>query len=328
MKRVFAMLAASLLLVLSSLSVSMAADGDDPLSSWNDGDLKDRILAFVDAVTDPDSPDFVPVDDRIAVFDVDGTLWAERPYYLDALFAADRVAELAADNPDWADRLPFAPIVAGDYDVLNSIEGTDFIRLMNASYGDASDAEWEDIVEEWFAASVNEALGRVHAENAYLPMMELLDLVMASEFTPYLVTAAEEQFVRAVADDIFGIPREQVIGVVMDRSLAEGEDGSLTLTRSPAVAVANEREGKAIHIFDVVGRKPILAAGNSDGDYHMMKWATSGDDTALALLVLHDDEEREFDYARVPTLGGQALETDPEWASVSMKDAWETVFAE
>jgi hypothetical protein len=199
---------------------------------------------------------------------------------------------------------------------------------MNASYGDASDAEWEAVVEEWFATSTNEALGRVHAQNTYLPMMELLELVKANEFTPYLVTAAEEQFIRAVADDIFGIPREQVIGVVQARSLVEAEDGSLSLSRDPAVGLTNEREGKAINIFDVVGRKPVFAAGNSDGDYHMMRWTTSGDDAALALLVLHDDGDREFDYARVPTLGGQALESDPEWAAVSMKEAWATVFAE
>jgi phosphoglycolate phosphatase-like HAD superfamily hydrolase len=328
MKRIITSLTLMLALVVSSLSAATAADADDPLPSWNDGDLKERILAWVDAVTDRDSPDFVPEEERIAVLDVDGTMWAERPYYNDALFAADRVAELAPDNPDWADQLPFAPIVAGDYDVLNSIAGTDFIRMMHASYGDASDAEWEEIVEEWFATSTNEALGRTHDRNTYLPMMELLELLDASGFTSYLVTAAEEQFIRAVADDIFGIPRERVIGVEMERTLTEAEDGTLSLTREGAVDLANEREGKALHIFDVVGRTPIFAAGNSDGDYHMMKWTTSGDDTALAILVLHDDAEREFDYARVPTLGGQALEADPEWAAVSMKDDWATVFAE
>lgn len=315
-------------LVLSAASVTVAAENVDSLPSWHDGEAKDRILAFVDAVTDPESADFAPVEERIAVLDVDGTLWVERPYYLDALFPADRVAELAADNPDWADRLPFAPIVAGDYDVLNFIEGTDVMRLMAASYGGASDEEWDAIVDEWMATSTNEALGRVHASNTYLPMMELLELLSANEFTPYLVTAAEEQFIRAAADDIFGIPPEQVIGVEMTLTLTEGDDGSLTLTRGTAVDLTNEREGKAVHIYDVVGRRPIFAAGNSDGDYHMMKWTTSGDDTALAILVLHDDAEREFDYQRVPTLGGQALEADAEWVGVSMKDDWATVFAE
>ncbi len=328
MKRIITALMATVVLVLSLLSVSIAAEEADPLASWNDGELKDRILAFVDGVTDPSSADFVPVEERIAVFDVDGTLWAQDPFYLDALFAADRVAELAADNPEWADLLPFAPIVAGDYEVLNSIEGTDFIRMMSASYGDATEAEFEAIVEDWFATATNSALGRVHGSNAYLPMIELVDLLKANEFTPYMVTAAEEQFVRSVADDIFGIPREQVIGVQMERTLTEAEDGSLSITRSPTIGATNEREGKALHIFDVVGRRPIFAAGNSDGDYAMMKWTTSGDGTALALLIQHDDADREFEYSWQPTLAIAAVENDPEWAAVSIKDAWGQVFAE
>lgn len=184
------------------------------------------------------------------------------------------------------------------------------------------------MVEEWFDTGVNSALGRVHASNTYLPMMELLALLDENGFRSYLVTAAEEQFIRAVADDIFGIPPERVIGNEMAREVATAEDGSLSIVRKATTSWANERENKALEIFNVVGRKPIFAAGNSDGDYHMMKWTTSGEDEALAILVLHDDAEREFDYQRVPTLGGAALESDPEWAAVSMKDAWATIFSE
>ncbi len=327
MKRLITPVAMSIALVLSSVATSMAQGGADPLPSWNDGALKDRIVAWVDRVTDEANAEFVPVAERVAVFDIDGTLWAERPYYLDALFAADRVRELAADNPGWADQLPYAPIVAGDYDVLNSIASADFIRLIAASYGTSTDAEWEGVVEDWFDTSTNSVLGRVHASDTYLPMMELLELVKSRDFTPYLVTAADEQFIRAVSDEIFGIPPEQVIGNELQLTVTDGEDG-VTVTRTPVLATANEREGKVVQILDVVGRKPILAAGNSDGDYWMMKWTTTGDDDALALLVQHDDATREFEYTRKPTLATAAVESDPEWAAVSIKDAWETVFAE
>ncbi len=328
MRRTAIALAASTVLLMTSVAGVTAAEGDDPLPSWNDGAIKDRIIAFVDAVTTPDSPDFVPVAERIAAFDIDGTLWAERPFYNDALFAADRVKALAADNPEWADQLPFAPIVAGDYDVVNHIAAVDFIRLMNAAYGDATDPEWEKVVEDWFTTTTNETLGRTIATTTYQPMMELLDYLRANEFTPYLVTAAEEQFIRSVSDEIFNIPREQVIGNEMERVVTTNEDGSLTVTRVPVTAIANERENKVLQIFSATGRKPILVAGNSDGDYWMMKWATSDDDPGLSILVVHDDADREFDYQRLPTLGGAALESDPEWLGVSMKDAWSTVFAQ
>ncbi len=304
-----------------------AATANDPLPSWNAGEPKDRILAFVDAVTTEGGADFVPVEDRLAVFDIDGTLWAERPFYLDALWGGEGVAALAPDHPEWADQLPYAPIVGGDYDVLSGIEQTDLMRMLDAGYGDMSEEDWEAAVLSWLQSSVNEALQRPNATNTYLPMMELLDYVEANDFTVYLVTAAEEQFIRAVADDIYGIPPERVIGNTMARSVATAEDGSVSIARDAEPGYANERENKMLSIYDVTGRKPVFAAGNSDGDYWMMKWATSDDEPGLAVLVLHDDAEREFDYARIPTLGGAALESDPEWVGVSMKDAWSTVFA-
>jgi len=328
MKRTMTALTASAVLALTSLSVTVAAADDDGLASWNDGPLKDRILAFVEAVSDSDGPDFVPVEDRIAVFDVDGTLWAQDPFYLDAEFAVDRVAELAPKNPDWADKEPFAGIVAGDLSVADGVSGEDFAKLLDASYGGATRAEFEGIVEDWFASDVNNELGRVHASNAYLPMLELLDLFEDNEFTSYLVTGAEEEFIRSVSDEVFGVPRERVIGTVMERVVTENEDGTLTITQNPIRAHSNNDEGKVIEIFDVVGREPIFAAGNSDGDYYMMKWATSDGDPALAILVKHDDGEREFEYSWAPELATAAVESDPEWAAVSMKDDWSTIFAE
>ncbi len=312
---------------LAQGSTPPAAEGTDPLPSWNAGEPRERILSFVDAVTREGSADFVPVEERLAVFDIDGTLWAERPFYLDALWAGEGVAALAADHPEWADQLPFAPIVEGDYDVLTSIAQVDLMRMLDAGYGDMTEAEWEAAVLAWLQTSMNDALGRPNATGTYLPMMELLAYLEANDFTVYLVTAAEEQFIRAVADDIFGVPPERVIGNTMARSVATAEDGSVSITRDASPGFANERETKMLSIYDVTGRKPIFAAGNSDGDYWMMRWATSDDDLGLSVLVLHDDADREFDYARIPTLGGAALESDPEWVGVSMKDAWSTVFA-
>lgn len=314
-------------LAIASVGSAVGQEAD-PLPSWNAGTPRDRILSFVDAVTTEGGADYVPVEARLAVFDIDGTLWAERPYYLDALWAGEGVASLAADHPEWADQLPYAPIVGGDYDVLSGIAQTDLMRMLDAGYGDMTEAEWEAKVLAWLQTSVNEALQRPNATNTYLPMMELMDYLEANDFTVYLVTAAEEQFIRAVADDIFGIPPERVIGNTMTRSVSTAEDGSVSISRGAAPGYANERENKMLSIYDVAGRKPIFAAGNSDGDYWMMKWATSDDDLGLSILVLHDDADREFDYARIPTLGGAALENDPEWVGVSMKDAWTTVFAE
>lgn len=326
MRRAIAPVAISIGLAITSVS-SVTSQEADPLPSWNAGGPKDRIVSFVEAVTTEGGADFVPVEERLAAFDIDGTLWAERPFYLDALWGGEGVAALAADHPEWADQLPYAPIVEGDYDVLKTIAQVDLMRMLDAGYGDMSEAEWEAAVLAWLQTSVNETLQRPNASNTYLPMMELLDYLQANDFTVYLVTAAEEQFIRAVADDIFGIPPEQVIGNTMARSVATAEDGSVSISRDAAPGFANERETKMLSIYDVTGRKPIFAAGNSDGDYWMLKWATSDDDLGLSVLVLHDDAEREFDYARVPTLGGAALEADPEWVGVSMKDAWSTVFA-
>jgi phosphoglycolate phosphatase-like HAD superfamily hydrolase len=323
-----ATLALGLVVPTAAQSPSAGPAGDDPLPSWNAGAPRDRILSFVEAVTTEGGADFVPAEERLAVFDIDGTLWAERPFYLDALWGGEGVAALAAEHPEWADQLPYAPIVEGDYDVLNGIAQTDLMRMLDAGYGDMTEAEWEASVLAWLQTSVNETLGRPNASNTYLPMMELLDYLKANDFEVYLVTAAEEQFIRAVADDIFGIPPERVIGNTMARSVETADDGSVSIGRDAAPDFANERENKMLSIYDVTGRKPIFAAGNSDGDYWMMKWATSDDDLGLSVLVLHDDADREFDYARIPTLGGAALDADPEWVGVSMKDAWNTVFAQ
>ena len=328
MKRTMTTLTAAVVLVMTSFTGTLAASDGDPLASWNEGPLKDRILAFVDSVADPDSADFVPVEERVAAFDVDGTLWAQDPYYLDAEFAVDRVAELAPDHPEWADMEPFAGIVAGDLSVADGVSGEDFAKLLDAAYGGATRAEFEGVVEDWFATDVNSELGRVQASNAYVPMLELLKLFDDNGFTSYLVTGAEEEFIRSVSDEIFGVPREQVIGTVMERVVTENEDGSLTVTQNPVRAHSNNDQGKVIEIMDVVGRKPIFVAGNSDGDYYMMKWATSDDDLGLAILVKHDDGEREFEYSWSPELATAAVESDPEWAAVSMKDDWSTIFAE
>ncbi len=304
-------------------SVGAFAAGD-PLPSWKDGAAKGKILEFVEQVTTEGSPSFVPKEDRIAVFDIDGTLWSERPYYSDAQFAADRVKALSNEHPEWAKQLPFAPIVKGEYEVLNHIASPDFVRMMAAARNDADDETFYRVVEEWFDSVENPVKKRPQSKLTYQPMLELIDLLEDKGFTAYLVTGADEEFIRAVSGKIYGIPPERVIGNGLKVQVKETDDG-IEVKRLPEVGTDNNGPGKVVQIGEVVGRKPIFAAGNSDGDYYMMRWTTTGDRPSLAVLVLHDDPEREFPQSK-PKKAGAAVDTLPNWVGVSMKNDWAAVY--
>jgi len=315
-------LAISCVLLLGG-SVAVLAAGD-PLSSWEDGAAKEKILGFVESVTTEGGASFVPEEERIAVFDIDGTLWSERPYYSDAQFAADRVKALSNEHPEWAKQLPFAPIVKGDYEVLNHIASADFVRMMAAARNGADNEEFHRVVQEWVDSVENPVKKRPQSKLTYQPMLELLSFMKDKGFKNYLVTGADEEYVRAISEQIYQVPREQVIGAGLAVSVKETDEG-VTVTRLPEVGVDNNGPGKVVQIGEVVGRKPIFAAGNSDGDFYMMRWATTGAGPSMAVLVLHDDPDREFPASR-PKKAGAGVDTLPNWVGISMKDDWSTVY--
>lgn len=317
---------ALLSLALAALPLTPAV-AEGALSSWTDSETKTKILAFTEAAADAASPGFIPEDARIAVFDIDGTLWSEKPFYPDAAFAGDRIAAIAAEHPEWAGKLPFAPIVAGNMDVLNYIAAEDFVRLLAAGQDGLTLEAFHAVVADWFATVENPVKKKPQSKLTYQPMLELLALLEEKGFTTYLVTGANEEFIRAVSDKIFGIPPERVIGSGLEIEAAETDSGDVAVTFGPAVGTDNNGAGKVVQIVETTGRKPVFAAGNSDGDYMMMRWTTTGDTPAMAVLVFHDDAEREFEASR-PKRGSAAVESQDDWFGISMKTDWAAVYPE
>jgi phosphoserine phosphatase len=305
------------------------AQSADTLPSWRDGAAKTAIVGFVEAVTTKGGADFVAPEERIAVFDNDGTLWVEQPYYTQLAFALDRIKALAPEHPEWRERQPFKAVLENDLEALMAagIEGV--VELVMASHAGMTTDQFATIVSDWIATARHPRFDRPYTELVYQPMLELLEYLRASGFATYIVSGGGIEFMRPWAEQVYGIPPERVIGSSI-KTVFELKDGVPVLVRAPEIDFIDDKAGKPVGIHKFVGRRPIAAFGNSDGDLQMLQWTTAGAGRRLGLIVHHDDAEREYAYDRESSIGhldqGLDLAGPAGWLVVSMKSDWKTVF--
>jgi phosphoserine phosphatase len=313
-----------------------AAQSSDPLPSWNDGPAKQAIVEFVEAVTTEGGADFVPPDDRIATFDQDGTLWVSHPLYTQAMFALDRVVELAPEHPEWEDREPFKAVLTGDRAAMAKFGEGDWAEIIGATHAGMTTEQFVKIAGDWLAKAQHERFKRPYTELVYQPMLEVMDYLRDNGFRTYIVTGGGQEFVRVYSEEVYGVPPEQVVGSSIVTKY-EYRDGEPVLMREPKVFFIDDKAGKAIGINLFIGKRPYAAFGNSGGDREMLEWTGAGDGARLKMLVLHDDAEREYAYGpanglpdtKVGTFS-QALADEAKakgWVVISMKNDWKTIFA-
>jgi phosphoserine phosphatase len=305
------------------------AQAPDPLPSWRPGPRRAALLDFVAAVATPGSPDFVPPPRRIAVFDNDGTLWVEQPAYTQLLFILDRIRDLAPGNPGWLRDPLFRAAATGDMHgaLAGGTEG--LLRLAGAAQAGMSPEAFQRIVAEWLATARDRRWNRPYTALVYQPMLELLAFLRGQGFATFIVSGGGAEFVRAFSDAAYGIPPHQVVGSTF--ALTPGEqDGRVTLTREPRVDFIDDGPGKPVGIARQIGQRPIAAFGNSDGDWHMLRYVTEGPGRRFGMLVHHDDAAREYAYDRDSHVGrlARALDEAPArgWQVASMRQDWERIF--
>src|SRR5262245_50909856 len=316
--------------VLAALFVVSTAWGAGELTSWNDGAARRAIVSFVTTVTDKTSKNYVAPRERIAVFHNDGTLWSEQPMYFQFLFAIDRVKALAAQRPEWKETEPYASLLKGDTKGALARGEHALLDILAASHSGMTTEEFEKVVKEWFATARHPRFKQPYNRVVYEPMVELLRYLRANGFKTYIVSGGGVEFIRVFAEQAYGIPPEQVIGT-SGKQKFELRDGKPVLVKVPAVDFIDDKEGKPVNIQKIIGRRPLAAFGNSDGDLQMLQYAAAGPGQRLALIVHHDDAEREYAYDRESHIGrlDKALDAAKanNWVVVSMKNDWKRIFA-
>jgi len=325
--RLFAHVAALCMLVMAS---SPLLAQQDPLPSWNDVASKRAIVAFVDRVTRVGSPDLVPPAERIATFDNDGTLWLEQPYYVQLAFVIDRIKALAASHPEWRTEQPFAAILANDLAQLRGNVGEpELMKMLAATHAGMTTDEFSATVTDWITTARHPMKDKLYTELVYQPMLELLAYLRTNGFKTYIVSGGGIEFMRPWAERVYGVPPEQVIGSSLKLEL-QVRDGQPVLLKLPAVDLIDDKAGKPVGIQRSIGRRPLMAFGNSDGDLEMLQWTTAGAGPRFALLVHHTDAEREWAYDRDSRIGELDRAWDEAlahgWTVVDMKSDWRTLF--
>lgn len=303
---------------------------EDPLPSWNDGATKEAIVAFVDAVTTEGSANYVAPDDRIATFDNDGTLWVEHPMYTQLTFALDRVKALAPEHPEWATTQPFQAVLEGDMKTLAAAGEKGLLQIVAATHAGMTTEEFEAIVTDWIATAKDPKWGKPYTELVYQPMLELMDYLRANGFETYIVSGGGIEFMRPWTEAVYGVAPANVVGSSI-KTEYKVVDGKGVLMRLPDVAFIDDKEGKPVGINSHIGKRPIAAFGNSDGDYQMLEYTTAGATGArLGMIVHHTDGAREYAYDRDTPFGklDKALDDAPAqgWVVIDMAKDWKTVF--
>jgi phosphoglycolate phosphatase-like HAD superfamily hydrolase len=318
------------------LLASVAVQAQDPLPSWNDGPAKQAILDFVRVTTDPSSPNFVPPEERIATFDQDGTTWVEQPIYAQMVFALDRVVALAPQHPEWKSTEPFKSVLADDKAAMAKFTTKDLETIVFATHSGMTVEEFQKIVRDWAATAKDPRSDRRYVDRVYQPMLEVMRYLRANGYKTYIVTGGGQEFVRAYAEAVYGIPPEQVIGSAVDSQYTYNQAGQGVLMRPPKLLLNNNSSGKPQDIYLVIGRHPKAAFGNSSGDQQMLEYTQAGGGRSLVMLVLHDDAQREYAYgpaqglreSKVGTFT-QALYDEAKarsWIVISMKNDWKQIF--
>jgi len=321
-------------LSISVFSSPSFAESAAPLPSWNDGAARTAIIDFVEKVTKEGGPDFVPEAERIATFDNDGTLWTEQPLYFQGLFALDQIREKAPEHPEWKTTEPFKSVLAGDTKAVMASGMDGLMKIIGASHTDMTADEFSSSVSRWLNTAQHPTKKRPYNELIYQPMLELLDYLRANGFKTFIVSGGGVDFMRVFAEEAYGIPPEQVIGSTLDAKF-EMRDGIPTIVKTGDLLLNDDKAGKPVGIYRHIGRRPIFAAGNSDGDLQMLEYTTiarSAEDTSprFALIVHHTDAEREWAYDRESHIGqldkGIEEAKQRNWTLVDMKADWKTIY--
>jgi phosphoserine phosphatase len=301
----------------------------DPLPSWNDTAPKAAIVAFVEKVTEQGSADFVPESERIAVFDNDGTLWVEHPMYTQLAFALDRVKAEAESHPEWRTTQPFKAALEGDMKTLAQAGEKGLVELIMATHAGMTTTEFHKIVSDWIATARDPRFKRPYTDLVYQPMLELLAYLRANGFKTFIVSGGGIELMRPWTEKIYGIPPEQVVGSSI-KTQFEMRDGTPTLLRLPQINFIDDKAGKPVGINEHIGRRPIAAFGNSDGDLEMLQWTTLGERPGFGLIVHHTDATREYAYDRQTSFGKLDMALDAasknQWTIVDMQKDWKVVF--
>jgi hypothetical protein len=329
-------LCASFLLLI--ITTTARAQSHDPLPSWNDGATKQAIIEFVEKVTKEGGPDFVPPHERVATFDNDGTLWVEKPMYTQVVFAIDRIKTLAPQHPEWKTEEPYKSIIAGDMKAALAGGEKAAMKLIMSSHANLTTDQFTQIVIDWIKTAKHPRFKRLYTQLVYQPMLEVLAYLRANGFKTFIVSGGGIDFMRPWTPRVYGIPPEQVVGSSI-KVQYEFQNGAPVLFRLPEVDFIDDGPGKPTGIYRFIGRQPIIAFGNSDGDLQMLQWttmsvpSTSGREPArlrLGLIVHHIDAEREYAYDRESDVGrlDKALDQAPErrWVLIDMKNDWRKIF--
>jgi phosphoserine phosphatase len=316
-------------IAISALFVTAPAIAADSLPSWKDGATKQSIVQFVEAVTTQGSPDFVPVPERIATFDNDGTLWSEQPIYTQIFFLVDRVKAMAPQHPEWKTQEPFASVLKGDVRGVTAGGEAGVAALLTATHSGMTTDEFSRFVSDWIATAKHPKTGRPFTSMVYQPMLELLDYLRANGFKTFIVSGGGIEFMRPWTEKVYGIPPEQVIGSTGGLKF-EMQDGKYVLHKLPNLILNDDKEGKPVGIQRHIGRRPIAAFGNSDGDLQMLQWTCSGSGRRFCLYVHHTDGSREWAYDRGSPIGALDKGLDEAklrgWTVVDMKGDWNKIF--
>jgi len=316
--------------LLAALLFAAACCQAQPLPSWSDGEAKARIVTFVQAVTDEKSRDYVAAADRVAVFDNDGTLWAEQPVYFQLAFMAEQIKAAASSHPEWKDNKAFKAFMAPDKSELMKMSHKPLLALVGVANSGMTVEAYDKTIRDWLATARHPRFNRPYTDLVYKPMQELLAYLRANGFKTFIVSGGSVEFMRPWAEVAYGIPPEQIIGSQQEVKL-ETRDGKPVLVRGPKFAFVDDGPGKPVGIYRSIGKRPIAAFGNSDGDLQMLQVTMAGEGRRLALLVHHDDAEREYAYDRKSRVGRLDEAWDEakarNWVVVSMKNDWTRVFA-
>ncbi len=320
----------SLLFLLTNLgAVNSHAQNADPLPSWRAGPAKTAIIEFVKRVSSPASGNFVPPRERIASFDNDGTLWSEQPMYFQLFFAIDRVKALAPQHPEWSSQEPFASLLKGDLKAALAGGEHAILEIVMATHTGMTTDEFEDIVNAWIATATHPQTGRLFTDMVFQPMLELLAYLRANEFKTYIVSGGGIEFMRPWVEKIYGVPPEQVIGSSVKTSY-EIAEGKPVLRRQATIDFINDKAGKPVGIQTRIGRRPLAAFGNSDGDLQMLEWTMSGAGPRFALYIHHTDAEREWAYDKSSSVGrldkGLDAAREGGWTVVDMARDWSQIY--
>jgi phosphoglycolate phosphatase-like HAD superfamily hydrolase len=318
-----------LALLLPLIVARTAHAQTDPLPSWNEGEVKQAVVKFVQAVTSRDSAEYVAPEARIATFDNDGTLWSEQPMYFQGLFAFDRVKALAPKHPEWTSKQPFKGILENDMKAVAATGEKGLAEVVAVTHSGMTTDEFAETVKAWLARSQHPRFQRPYNEMVFQPMLELLAYLRANGFKTFIVSGGGADFMRVFTEQVYGIPPEQVVGSVGETRF-EMRNGKPVLVKLPKLNLIDDKAGKPVGIHRFIGRRPILAFGNSDGDQQMLQWTAAGDGARFMGLVRHTDAQREWAYDRQSSIGrlDKALDeaTARGWSVVDMKRDWKKIY--